>query len=158
MSGVNLDCVVTLEDCLAGNAEDEAEIRELVDEAVAYVTAHGWCRAVRELYVGDVYPGIIGIFLVRIEPAAPEIDEWTWVIVGDVPPAYLAGEDGFDAEAALDCYIRLMREWIDAVRTGAPIDDLIPVNVEPTREWANDLASRLTFIEANILPHVGLRD
>jgi hypothetical protein len=39
------------------------------------------------------------------------------------------------------------RAWVDAVRGNLSVAHLAPVDVEPTREWAAALASRLRLLE-----------
>jgi len=57
-----------------------------------------------------------------------------------------------DALSAIELYDDLMQEWVDAVLAGEPTDDLIPVNVPPTREYAEMLRSRLELIREMIIP------
>ena len=45
-----------------------------------------------------------------------------------------------------------MRKWVDAVKDGTSIDDLIPVNIAPIAENADRLDSRLNRLETEILP------
>jgi hypothetical protein len=40
---------------------------------------------------------------------------------------------------------------VNAVREGQPTEELIPVNVAPTEEWAKELEGRLRFLEGAIL-------
>jgi len=47
-----------------------------------------------------------------------------------------------------------MRGWVDAAKNGEPVDDLIPVNVPPTPEWAEELDSRLNFISKKNLGRI----
>jgi hypothetical protein len=44
-----------------------------------------------------------------------------------------------------------MHEWVEAVRTGRPVENVIPVNVPPTVEWATELKTRLEFLQDKIL-------
>jgi len=74
-----------------------------------------------------------------------------WVVVGDLPPAYLAHEPGDSWQDALRGYAEEMGEWVSAVGAGASVDDLIPVNVPATREYADMLASRLEFIRTRLV-------
>ena len=48
--------------------------------------------------------------------------------------------------------IDLMREWVEAVKAGNSIQDLIPVNAPPTIGNADDLERRLKFIEEHVVP------
>lgn len=115
-------------------------------EALAFIRGFSWCDAVLELYEGIADPDILGVFLARIRPARPGVDEWLWIVVGDLPPAYLVIDRAPNPACALDGYIGLMREWVKAVERGAPVDDLIPVNVPPTREYAKMLDGRLRVL------------
>jgi hypothetical protein len=54
-----------------------------------------------------------------------------------------------------------MTRWVEAVRAGTSLEDVIPVRAEPTLEHAAMLASRLQFIRDEILVadvNKGLRD
>ena len=123
----------------------------LAQQALWFLVCHEWCASVRHGYAGMVYEGILGVFFFEIEPlrnADPEV----WVIVGDLPPAYIACDDCPNAAAALDGYCGAMSEWVQAVRQKKPVDDLIPVNAPPTEEYADLLERRLRFIYEEILP------
>jgi hypothetical protein len=75
------------------------------------------------------------------------VDDTLWVVVGDSPPAFLVCDDAPDWQSALRCYVREMQRWVDAVRSGNELDDIIPVDVSPTLEHAALFSSRLGFIQ-----------
>ena len=103
--------------------------------------------SIPEIYFGDGIGKIIGIFLDRIVLAWSELDQWLWVIVGDVPPAYL-GTDGCKNPAqAPDAYTEEMSKWI--ARAG---EDVIPVSLHPTPEWAEQLRVRLELLRKLLRP------
>ncbi len=52
---------------------------------------------------------------------------------------------------ALDAYLGEMLDWVEAVDEGRSVEDLLPVNVPPTKEWADNLRRRLDFIGNKIL-------
>ena len=128
--------------------------RELFNAATGYITSFKWCASVLETYVGYCVGGIVALVLFHIEPAQPNVDEWIWVIVGDLPYAYIAPASP-DPRDALEDYIDQMSRWVEAVHSGRPVDDLIPVNVPPTRDWAEALASRLAFLRERLVPEIG---
>lgn len=130
---------------------DAAEIAQLHSEARAFLEYFDWCAEVLEEYVGFVYPGIVAVFLFRILPAREGVDDWVWVIVGDLPSAYITCEESPNPATALDSYVGAMQEWVDAASRGAPTDNLIPVNVPATKDNAERLGSRLKFLDENIL-------
>jgi hypothetical protein len=120
-------------------------------EARSFLESFKWCTAVLDEYLGMAYPGIVGVFLFRIAPAREGVDEWVWVIVGDLPPAYITCEESPNPACALDAYIGAMNEWVVAASSGGSVDELIPVNVEPSKENAERLGLRLKFIDDKIL-------
>jgi hypothetical protein len=73
-------------------------------------------------------------------------------VVGDLPKAYLVTDDSPSPRLALETYVELMSEWVDAATKGQPVDELIPVNVAPTLENAKLLEGRLAFLSAKIIP------
>lgn len=130
---------------------DARSIEKLHAEARTYLEYYDWCETITEEYVGMVYPGIVGVFLFRFVPTRKGIDEWVWVITGDLPPAYITCEESPNPATALDAYIGAMLEWIKAVDEGASTDQLIPVNVAPSKENAARLKIRLDFLDERIL-------
>ncbi|NMG68132.1 hypothetical protein GPA19_24690 [Azoarcus indigens] len=136
----------------AGSKDGSAkDIALMHTEARLFLEHFNWCAGVLEEYVGFIYPGIVAVFLFRIRPAREGVDEWVWIVVGDLPPAYITCEESPNPAAALDAYIGAMEEWVDAASRGASTDGLIPVNVAPTAENGERLKLRLELIDKNIL-------
>jgi hypothetical protein len=133
------------------SSEETVELRQMMDEASKYLRAFSWCADILESYLGIGFPGVVGVFLFKIRPARAGIDEWIWIVVGDLPYAYITSEDAPNPACALDGYIGAMEEWVQAAQAGRPITDIIPVNVPPTPENANRLASSLKFLDREIL-------
>ena len=150
-SMVDKTTLARFDDLTDDDPADPLSRRQLAQQALWFLVCHEWCASVRHGYAGMVYEGILGVFFFEIEPlrnADPEV----WVIVGDLPPAYIACDDCPNAAAALDGYCGAMSEWVQAVRQKKPVDDLIPVNAPPTEEYADLLERRLRFIYEEILP------
>lgn len=137
--------------CDTNEQENLEEISSLYQEASAFLEHYTWCLEIKESFVGMFYPGIVAIFLFKITPSRPEVDEWIWVLVGDIPPAYLTIEECPNPACALDGYIGAMQEWVEAVNSDQSVAKLIPVNVPATKEYAEALASRLNFLNERIL-------
>ncbi|MFA5142865.1 MAG: tetratricopeptide repeat protein [Candidatus Omnitrophota bacterium] len=133
--------------------EDTARLKEMHKEAVNYITSFSWCKKIEEKYFGLGVGDIIGIYLFKIQPSKSDINKWVWVVVGDLPPAYLVVDRSPDPASALNSYIREMDEWVQAVKKGKPVDGLIPVNAPPTAENAKLLKTRLKFLKKEILPY-----
>lgn len=149
---IDLSTVVSA-DAIEGEDPRETErLKQMVNEAAEYLQSFRWCLRILESYLGVGVAEVVAVCLFKIEPAGTA-DEWLWVIVGDLPPAYIVTDDAPDPVSALQCYITEMRAWVDAVRTSRPTSDLIPVNAESTRGNADDLDSRLNFLEKHLFNH-----
>jgi len=131
--------------------EEEQEVKEIYDEAKNFIEFYDWCGEITEVYVGMLYLGIVGVFLFKIIPTRKDVDEWVWVIVGDLPSAYITTEDCPNPATALDGYIGAMLEWVEAAGKGDSVANLIPVNVPATKENSEMLKTRLSFLDDNIL-------
>jgi hypothetical protein len=128
-----------------------AEVREMAEEAESFVASHRWCARVETVQLAWAVAGVLGVFQVHLIPAERNVDDTLWVVVGDLPSAYLALDDAPTWREALQGYVYEMGQWVSAVKQGDSLDDVIPVAVEPTIEHADMLASRLAFIEEKIL-------
>jgi hypothetical protein len=121
-------------------------------KAQAFIESFEWCRGVKNSYFGFGVGGIVGVFYFSIIPANEDIDRYLWVVVGDLPPAYLVTDEIRTPGEALRAYIYEMRQWIEAVENGQSIEECIPVNAPANPEMASQLKSRVSFIEKKILP------
>jgi len=130
----------------------DADIPAMTAAATAFLAGQPWCSRVLSTVPVFAIAGVIGAFRCSLIPRQPEADVMVWVIVGDVPPAYIVHEPGDSWQDALAGYVSEMERWVDAVRAGQrPGDDVIPVNVPATSENADLLASRLGFIRTNLV-------
>jgi hypothetical protein len=129
----------------------DADVPMLVREAERFLTRHRWCGRVSQVTPIFAITGVLGIFRCSLVPSDPSADAVVWVIVGDLPSAYIAYEPEDSWQDALRGYVEEMEEWVEGVRTGASLDDVIPVNAPATPEYADMLASRLGFIRAHLL-------
>ncbi len=137
---------------MKGEDQDETtQLHELLEEATNYLKAFPWVRGIKAAYLGIGVSRIVGVFLFEIIPSRRDVDDKVWVIVGDLPPAYITAEESPNPAAALDAYIGAMEQWVEAAKAGRTVEDLIPVNVPPTAENAARLESRLRFLDQEIL-------
>lgn len=132
--------------------EETNLLMEMAAEAREFVSSQKWCARVDALYLAYGIGGVVGIFLVQLTPSFQDVDPCLWVVVGDLPPAYLVTEGNPDVAAALDSYLSEMTRWVEAVEQGRSIEDIIPVNVVPTVGAARELRGRLEFLRSKILP------
>lgn len=148
----DLTQLVDIADISGEDDEETEQLRRLAVRATEFMERFRWCRRIRTRRFAFAVGEIVGVFLFEIDPVSEDIDRKLWVIVGDIPPAYLVMDDAPGAHAALEGYIWEMRRWVSAARCGESVDKLIPVNVPATPEWAGELDSRLDFLEKWILP------
>jgi len=150
--------VIPIEQILCDDAEDTRLLREMAFKANHYISRFAWCRSIREAYFGDGYGRIVAVFLFRIEPSRPEVDEWLWVVVGDLPSAYLVTDECKTPSQTLERYIDAISEWVRLAKKGRWSDDVIPVNAPPTPESARMLESRLAVLKEKIVPAFRLNE
>jgi hypothetical protein len=129
----------------------DVDVSALKARAEQFLASQRWCGQILGITPIFAVSGVLGVFRCSLIPNDPNADVMVWVVVGDLPSAYLAHEPGDTWQDALRGYVEEMSLWIDAARTGAPIDELIPVNVPATPEHAEMLASRLEFIRTRLV-------
>jgi hypothetical protein len=138
---------------MKGDSEHDTELlKQMLKEAQAYLSAFDWCEAIRESHFGLGVGGVVAVFLFRIIPSREGVDEWLWVVVGDLPPAYLVTDENPTPVSALEAYAEEMKAWVAAAEEGRSVEDFIPVNVPPTHENVEGLKRRLTFLTTEIIP------
>jgi hypothetical protein len=134
---------------------DTALLREMLERATRYISDHSWCVSVHDSYFGGGVGGIFAVFLFHIQPSRSEVDPWIWVIVGDIPPAYLPISDCGSPAEAFHTYVRGMRKWVEYAmkgQTGSEDEEVPPVNVPATPEWADHLRLKLDVLSELIGP------
>ena len=149
---VDTSKLVPIASMVGDDMEDTKLLKQMAAEAASFLSSHHWCGSVDGQFLGYGVGGVVGVFLCLISPTAEDVDSCLWVVVGDLPPAYLITEENPDPASALDAYIDEMSSWVEAVEKGESTDDLIPVNVLPTMELAEQLRGRLVFLRERILP------
>ena len=149
---MNIEALTPISAMDRGDPEDDYSLGQFADRAEQFLLSKRWCKSIRNGYFGLGNEGILGVFLFEISPGHPDVDDWLWVVTGDLPPAYLVCDLSPDPPSALRSYIREMRRWVEAVHEGRSIDDeIIPVNAPATREYADMLESRLDLLEELVL-------
>jgi hypothetical protein len=133
-------------------ASEKPGTEELVASMNSFLDGFSWAKRTGNVWVGESIPSVLGLFAVELDPASEDIDRHIWVVVGDLPPAYISTEYAQSPKAALEGYIAEMDAWVEAVKNGESVDQLIPVNGAPTKENVEVLESRLSFITDKILP------
>ena len=148
---IDFSKVIPIAELSGEDAAETAELAEMSSRASTFLRSFRWCRSITTSYAGIVIPGVVGVFLFNLTPAERGVDEWLWVIVGDLPPAYVTTDDAPNPAAALDAYIGEMEQWVEAARSGRSVENLIPVNVPPTPEYVQKLSKRLQMLDDLVL-------
>jgi hypothetical protein len=143
--------VESLKKMLGESEEDDRLLKSMAVDAEKYLLSFSWCESIEDRYFGAGVGGIVAIFFFVIRPSEPNVDKWLWVITGDLPPAYLVVDGIRTPSEALKAYLWQRRRWIEAVRCGQSVSDLMPISVPATSEWASQLEQRLNYIEEHIL-------
>ena len=147
--------MINIEQISQSNIEHKDEVIELVEEAKQYLNSFSWCKQIISGLLVKSFGYILCIFLFEIEPAKDSgADDKLWVIIGDLPSAYLDTIEYKTPHDALDIYCFLMEEWINNVRAGKSVKECYPVNVEPTLEHADMLDIRIQLVRSDFLPWV----
>jgi hypothetical protein len=136
------------------DSEDTTLLTEMAREARAYISAFDWCPPVRAIYLAYGVGGVVGVFLFKFSKKIQGSDDTLWVIVGDLPSAYLVLVPNDSPADALERYCGLMEDWVAAARGQRDMDDVFPVAVEATEENADLLDKRIGFLRTEILPEV----
>ena len=132
--------------------EDTELLREMAAEARAYIEDYEWCPPVESVHLAFGIGGVVAAFLVQFDEAIEDTDDDAlWIIVGDLPNAYVIVEPGDDGEAALSRYCGLMEDWTFNVLKGNSLEESFPVAAEATHENAEMLNQRIAFIRTEIL-------
>jgi hypothetical protein len=97
------------------------EVKALAEDARKFLANQSWCRSVDAVYLGWAIAGVVGVFLARHTPVRPGIDSALWIVVGDLPPAYLVHNGNPTWLEALQAYVAEMERWVSAVRSGEPL-------------------------------------
>ena len=78
-----------------------------------------------------------------------------WVVVGDIPSAYLPVDDAGSAAGVFEEYMDGMSRWIEFARQGkqgSADDGVPPVDIDATPESAELLRQRLESLRQIIAP------
>jgi len=150
---MNLDFskVKPLDEMVGKNKQETASSQAFAEEAMDYLNEFSWLTGIKNAYFGIGLGDIFAVFLFEIDPADEEADDFVWVVVGDIPPAYITCENAPNPATALDGYIDAMALWAEAALAGKSVDTLIPVPVPATKEAGLDLQSRLEFLSEHVL-------
>src|ERR1700742_2304023 len=99
-------------DIVGDDSEDTALLRGMAKSARAYITSFAWCPEIKQAYLAAGVGGLVAVFLFEFDRHIKDTDNELWVIVGDLPSAYLVVEPGEGPQDALEKYCEMMEDWI----------------------------------------------
>ncbi|GLQ88858.1 hypothetical protein [Dyella flagellata] len=146
---------VSLTQMLGEDGEETELFNQAAEEARSYLESFHWCDGVRDEYFCYGIGGLVEIFLFKVSRRLEQekaVEEWLWVIVGDLPSAYLVTDDDKNPHDALLTYCSLMKDWVIAVQAGSDLSQVYPVDAAPTEENASRLSMRIDFLVDEVLP------
>lgn len=139
---------------IQGDSREDTELlRAMAQRAETYIRAFKWCPDIRAMYLAYGVGEIIALFLVEFSKRIAGTDKRLWIVVGDLPSAYMVVELDDSPKEALERYTRLMDRWISAVSMGTAIKDVFPVETDPSFENADALRLRIEFLRSEVIPH-----
>jgi len=142
-------------DTIRGDDDLDAKLlREMADEAIDYIRSFDWCAELHESYFGDGVGGIVALFLCRVTIRKIEEPEWIWVVVGDLPSAYMEFDVAPNPRAALLRYIEGVEEWLAATPEERSSDNLIPIEVPHGDDLMDALRGRMETLRSIVLPNM----
>ena len=147
--------VVPVQNITGDDEKDTKLLREMSAGAEAYLRSFSWCGDVLNSFFGGGVGGVFAVFLFNIHPERPEVGPWIWVVVGDIPPAYLPIEDAASPAQVFKMYLSGMSKWVEFARqgrSGTAGDNIPPINVPATPEWAEKLEHKLNSLRLIIQP------
>ncbi len=150
MNDIDWSTVRSLDEYPVENPQDRVELDMLALRAREYLVGQRWCKGVEQIWHGYDFGLKIAVFLVKVSLVSGP-GHLVWVVVGDVPPAYLGHPELANPIQALDGYAGEMQAWVKAAKAGMSLDDLIPVNAPATLDNVAQLESRLKFINEHCL-------
>jgi hypothetical protein len=148
--------MILLEEALKSKPED-LEFVALAKEANLFLKGHNWCKAIEKQWLAANWDNILIVFYFDLIPNSSDVDDHVWIIVGDIPPAYIDIESANNETEAVRAYTEIMDDWVQCVKSGRSVDDCYPINVAPEKKYADMLDIRLQFIRKYILGHTPIK-
>ena len=152
LSKIDTSLMINIADIKTSKLEYKEEVETLLIEAENYLSGFDWCIKIIDGWLAASFGYILNIFYFRIHPDYRSCqDEFVWIIVGDIPSAYIDVVSAPTAFDALKSYINVMQDWVDNVFNGNSVKYCYPVNVPPTKKYADMLAIRLKLLKEDYL-------
>jgi hypothetical protein len=143
-------------DIVGDDPQDTELLRGMAKMAQDYIQSFSWCPPISRMYLTYGVGGVVAVFQVEFAHKVQDTDDKLWIVVGDLPSAYLVVEPVDDPGLALERYCELMDQWISAVRSSSDLRDAFPVTTEPTLKNAESLNRRIDVLRTEIIPGIAV--
>jgi hypothetical protein len=153
--------LVPAKSIVGDDEQDTVLLREMADEAQRYISSFSWCKEVLDSYFGGGVGGIFAVFFFHIRPSRPDVEPWIWIIIGDIPRAYLPLTDCKSPAEVFRTYIRGMSKWVELARNGqrgTPDQGVPPVDLPATPESAEKTNKKLYGLICAVKPFFDSED
>lgn len=139
-------------DSMRGEDDEETgQLREMLEDARAYLGRQKWCHSVRSARFGLGIGGVVGVFLFEVTGDLG-VDSVLWVVSGDLPAAYLVTDAAPTPVEALSVYCDIMEAWVHAARGEGSAADVCPVEAALVEANARRLETRVAFLRREVIP------
>lgn len=144
--------MIEIDELKKSGVEYVDEVTTLSVEAQQYLKSFSWCNEIEKGWLAKGWGYILCIFYFKIKPTPGSgADDFIWIIVGDIPPAYIDIQSVDSALEALKAYVNIMEEWINNIKEGKSVDNCFPINVEPSMKHADMLQKRIEIINSDFI-------
>ena len=148
---VDLSLLTPISEMKGDSTEDSRLLKHMAKEARQYLRSFAWCKQIKAGWFGWGIGGVCAVFFFEIVPAKKKVDRRLWVVVGDLPSAYLVTDRSPTPLAALETYVELMQDWIQAVQNKKSTVNCITVDAPAILKNVRLLKRRLSFIKKQFL-------
>lgn len=142
-------------DVKGDSQQDTMLLHQMTVDARSFLLSHTWCPPLDQLWLTYGIGGVIGVFLAKLSKPIDGDVTSLWIVVGDLPSAYLAMDFDAEPKEVLLTYCGLMEEWVQSVKKGEPLAKVYPVHTKPTVDMANDLSNRVEYLRQEVVPLIG---
>ena len=105
---VRKDNMIQIGNIPQSGLEETFELQKMASEAEAFLLSQDWCKSILNGYLDRGWAGILAVFYFEIIPTTINADNNVWIIVGDLPPAYIDTKSCPNGATAIDGYVGAM--------------------------------------------------
>jgi hypothetical protein len=84
--------LTSIEGMVEETDEESRQFQTLNQRAATFLQSFKWRGTIKASYFGLGVADIVGVFLFILVPVSEAVDRLVWVVVGDIPSAYLAAD------------------------------------------------------------------